>query len=205
MKLKIIASTLAILVLISPNIFSQNLERPKLVVGIVVDQMRYDYLIRFKKYYGKDGFNRLTQEGSNFTYAHYNYVPTVTGPGHSSIYTGTTPFYHGIIGNSWYHRKQKQILNCIYDKSEKTVGSDDDTGKASPHNLLTTTITDQLKLATNGKSKVIGISIKDRAAIFPAGHAADAAFWYDHKTGNFITSTYYMNELPQWLIDFNSR
>lgn len=201
MKLKIPA--LLIIFILTINIFPQD--NPKLIVGIVVDQMRYDYLTRFKSHYSSDGFNRLTNEGSNFTYAHYNYVPTYTGPGHSSVYTGTTPFYHGIIGNAWYDRKQKKMVNCTEDESVKTVGSDDDEGQSSPKRLLATTITDQLKLATNGKSKVIGISIKDRAAIFPSGHAADAAYWYDHKNGNFITSTFYMNDLPDWVKDFNEK
>ncbi len=185
--------------------FGQSPEKPKLVVGIVVDQMRYDYLTRFEPYFGKDGFNRLLNQGTDFTYAHFNYVPTYTGPGHTSVYTGTTPFYHGIIANDWYDKFSKEMVYCAEDTSVSGVGTDGKEGKMSPGRMFTTTITDQLKLATNFKSKVISISIKDRASILPGGHTADAAYWYDHENGNFITSTYYMNELPRWMKDFNNK
>ena len=189
--------------LFSIYIFPQPVQRPKLVVGIVVDQMRYDYLYRFKQYYGKDGFNRLMNEGTNYTFAHFNYVPTYTGPGHTSVYTGTTPFYHGIIANDWYDKQSKKMIYCVDDPSEKSVGSNDDEGKMSPKRLLTTTIADQIKLATNGASKVISISLKDRAAILPGGHWANASYWYDNKNGNFISSSYYMKILPEWVNKFN--
>ncbi|MDY0082566.1 MAG: alkaline phosphatase family protein [Ignavibacteriaceae bacterium] len=193
------------LILFSLPAFSQTVERPKLVVGIVVDQMRYEYLYRFYQFYGDDGFKRLMNEGSNFTFAHYNYELTSTALGHASIYTGTTPFYHGIIGNTWYDRFLKKTVNCVGDSEVNTIGSDNDNGQKSPKRLLSTTITDQLKLSTDGKSKVISVSIKDRAAILPGGHMPDGAYWYDDKTGNFITSTYYLNELPKWVIDFNNK
>ncbi|MCL5027445.1 MAG: alkaline phosphatase family protein [Bacteroidetes bacterium] len=185
------------------NLFSQKIEMPKLVVGIVIDQMRYDYLYRFNSYFGKNGFNRLMNDGTNFTFAHFNYVPTYTAPGHSSIYTGTTPFYHGIIANDWYDKTKRKMIYCVNDTTEKSVGSNDDEGEMSPRNLLATTITDQLKLATSGKSKVISISLKDRAAVLPGGHWANAAYWYDNKTGKFISSTYYIKSLPKWVEDFN--
>ena len=178
---------------------------PKLVVGIVIDQMRYDYLYRFESLYGDKGLKRLMNEGSNFTFAHYNYVPTFTGPGHTSIYTGTTPYFHGIIANDWFDRKLKKTVYCTSDHVVKTVGGNDENGEESPRRLLSTTITDQLKLATNGKSKVIAISIKDRASILPGGHMPDAAYWYDPDNGNFISSTYYMNQLPSWVNSFNDR
>lgn len=178
---------------------------PKLVVGIVVDQMRYDYLYRFEKLYSNDGFKKLMNEGTNFTFAHFNYVPTYTAPGHTSIYTGTTPFYHGIISNDWYDRELKKSVYCTSDNSEKTVGADDKSGEMSPRRLLATTITDQIKTGTNNRSKVISISLKDRAAILMGGHFADAAYWYDYKTGNFISSTYYMNRLPEWAEKFNEQ
>ncbi len=190
---------------INNSLFSQQAERPKLVVGIVIDQMRYDYLYRFKPYFGKNGFNRLMNEGTNFSFAHFNYVPTYTAPGHSSIYTGTTPFYHGIIANDWYDKTKKKMIYCVNDSTEKSVGSNDDEGEMSPRNLLATTITDQLKLATSGKSKIISISLKDRAAILPGGHWANAAYWYDNKTGSFISSTYYIKSLPKWVEDFNQK
>ena len=178
---------------------------PKLVVGIVVDQMRYDYLYRFNSLYSENGFKKLMRDGSNFTFTHFNYIPTYTGPGHASIYTGTTPYFHGIISNNWYDKKIKKTIYCTGDKRYNTVGANNKRGQMSPKRLLSTTITDQLKLSNNGKSKVISISIKDRAAILPGGHNPDGAFWYDPVTGNFITSTFYMNQLPKWVMDFNKR
>lgn len=185
---------------------AQNpIQYPKLVVGIVVDQMRYDYLKRFSPLFGNDGFKRLIDDGSNFTFTHYNYVPTYTAPGHTSIYTGTTPYFHGIIANDWYDRIAEKKIYCTFDPSVNTVGAPDKNGQESPKRLLATTITDQLKLATNGQSRVIAVSLKDRASIFPGGHMADAAYWYDKKTGNFISSTFYMNQLPGWVDDFNKK
>jgi predicted AlkP superfamily pyrophosphatase or phosphodiesterase len=179
--------------------------QPRLIIGIVVDQMRYDYLYRFYDQYSENGFKRLMNEGMNFTYAHYNYIPTYTGPGHSSIYTGTTPYYHGIISNDWYDKKQKKSVYCVTDPDVKTVGATGNTGQMSPVNLLTTTMSDQLRMSNNGHSKVFSISIKDRAAILPGGHMANAAYWYDGKSGNFISSTWYMKTLPDWVARFNER
>jgi predicted AlkP superfamily pyrophosphatase or phosphodiesterase len=183
---------------------SQN-ERPKLVVGIVVDQMRYDYLYKYWAKYGEKGFKRLLKEGYSFENTHYNYVPTYTGPGHASIFTGSTPAFHGIIGNDWFVRATNKAIYVTEDKSVKTVGSDSHEGEMSPRNLLATTITDELRLFSNQKSRVIGIAIKDRGAILPAGHAANSAYWYDRKTGNWITSSYYMQQLPDWVNKFNSQ
>lgn len=181
-------------------------DRPKLVVGIVVDQMRQEYLYRFSNKFGEGGFKRMMGEGFMLQNAHYNYVPTVTGAGHASVYTGTTPANHGIIGNDWYDKELKKNVYCAGDPSVSTVGSSSvEDGKMSPHRLLTTTITDELKLSTQKNAKVIGISIKDRGAILPAGHMADAAYWYDEKVGKFITSTYYMTALPAWVDNFNKR
>lgn len=184
---------------------SKTLDRPKLVVGIVVDQMRYDYLYRFWDKYSDGGFKRLMNEGFNFRNNHYNYVPTYTAPGHASVYTGTTPAMHGIVGNDWYNRNTGRNIYCTEDKSVKTVGSNTTAGEMSPANLLATTITDELKLATNRQSKVIGVSLKDRGSIIPAGHVADAAYWFDGTNGNMITSTFYMQELPAWVKAFNDR
>ena len=183
----------------------KDLERPKLVVGIVVDQMRYDYLYRYWNKYGNDGFKRLVKDGFSYENTHYNYVPTYTGPGHASIYTGTTPAIHGIIGNNWYDRATGKDMYCTDDKTVKGVGSTSVWGQMSPANLISTTITDQLRLATNMQSKVIGVCIKDRGSILPAGHAANAAYWYDGTNGAWITSTYYLQELPQWAKEFNNR
>ncbi len=178
---------------------------PKLVVGIVVDQMRYDYLTRFNSRYGNGGFKRLINDGYQLTNNHYNFVPTYTAPGHASIYTGTSPMNHGIIGNNWYDKYENRVIYNASDNDYESVGSQNDDGKMSPRRMLTTTVTDQLELHTQGKSKVIGISIKDRGAILPAGHAADAAYWFEGgDAGNFISSTFYMNKLPQWVNDFNA-
>lgn len=178
-------------------------ERPKLVVGIVVDQMRWDYLYRYYDRFGEDGFKRLMNNGFNCENVMLNYIPTVTAIGHTSIYTGSVPSIHGIAGNDFYLNGKKTY--CTSDSTVSTVGSDSKNGKMSPRNLLVTTIGDELKLATNFRSKVIGISIKDRAAILPAGHSADAAYWFDPTNGHFITSTYYTDKLPEWVNKFNDR
>jgi hypothetical protein len=179
-------------------------DKPKLVVGIVVDQMRQEYLYRFESKFGENGFKRLINGGFMLTNAHYNYVPTFTGPGHASIFTGTTPAIHGIIGNEWWDKNLKKMVNCVEDEKQKPVGSADGNGDVSPWRLLSTTITDELKLFTQKKSKVIGISIKDRGAVLPAGHLADAAYWFDISNGKFISSTYYMKSVPAWVEKFNS-
>ncbi|QEC53341.1 type I phosphodiesterase/nucleotide pyrophosphatase [Anseongella ginsenosidimutans] len=180
-------------------------ERPKLVVGIVVDQMRYDYLYRYYDKYSENGLKKLMTEGFNCRNNHYNYIPTYTGPGHASIYTGTSPAINGIAGNDWYDRYKDDMMYCAEDKTVSSVGSDSDAGQMSPRNLLASTITDQLRLASNKRSKVVGVSLKDRGSILPAGHMPTAAYWFDSSNGAFISSTYYMNELPGWVKKFNSR
>src|SRR5690606_4872286 len=182
-----------------------GVKKPKLVVGIVVDQMRREYLDRFYDRFGDGGFRRMLQVGFDVRNGHYNYFPTVTGPGHASVYTGTTPAVHGIIGNSWYDRQTKKSVNCVEDAAWKPVGNPDGNGDVSPSRMLSTTITDELKLATQKRAKVIGVSFKDRGAVLPAGHMADGAFWYDGKTGTFISSTYYVSELPTWVQNFNKQ
>lgn len=177
---------------------------PKLIVGIVIDQMRYDYLYRFMSKFGNDGFKRLMTEGFNCRNTNYNYTPTETGPGHASVYTGTTPSIHGIVGNNWYVRAENKSIYCTEDKTMKTVGSESDAGQMSPRNMKTSTITDEVHVASNMYSKVIGIALKDRGAILPAGHTANAAYWYD-ASGSWITSSYYMKELPAWVQDFNKK
>ncbi|WP_437441012.1 alkaline phosphatase PafA [Sinomicrobium kalidii] len=179
--------------------------KPKLVVGIVVDQMRYDYLTRFWERYGDGGFKRLINEGFNCKNNHFNYIPTYTGPGHTSVYTGTTPSMHGIIGNNWYDKENDKTIYCAGDDSQQSVGTTSDAGKMSPHRMKTTTVTDQLRLATQLRGKVIGVAIKDRGAILPAGHAANAAYWFHGKDeGKWITSSYYMDKLPEWVEKFNN-
>ncbi|MCG8235432.1 alkaline phosphatase PafA [Tenacibaculum finnmarkense] len=179
-------------------------KKPKLVVGVVIDQMRYDYLTRFASKYGADGFNRLLNEGFSLENAHYNYIPTYTAVGHTSIYTGTTPINHAIISNNWYDKYLKKSVYCVDDSTYKTVGNNGDGGKKSPNRMLTTTITDQLRLAQNMNGKTIGIAIKDRSAILPAGHTANGAYWFDGGSkGDWITSSYYMDKLPKWVQKFN--
>jgi predicted AlkP superfamily pyrophosphatase or phosphodiesterase len=182
-----------------------SVARPKLVVGIVVDQMRYDYLYRFYDRYGKGGFKRLLSNGFSCETAMINYVPSFTAPGHASIYTGTVPSIHGIAGNDWFDNMTKTSVYCVEDTTVTPVGSSSRAGLMSPRNLLTTTITDELKLATNFRSKVFGISIKDRGAILPAGHLGNGAYWYDDNTGSLISSSYYGAALPSWLVSFNNR
>ena len=178
---------------------------PKLVVGIVVDQMRYDYLYRYYDLYSDGGFKRLMKQGMNFTYAQYNYIPTYTGPGHASIYTGSTPYYHGIISNDWYDKIQKKTIYCTSDSNYQTIGADNASGQMSPQRLLASTIGDELRMSNNGLSRVFSASIKDRASILPGGHMANAAYWYDGKSGNFVTSTYYAKSLSQWISNFNAQ
>ena len=181
-------------------------ERPKIVVGIVVDQMRYDYLTRFEGKYGESGFKRLINNGFNCKNNHFNYIPTYTGPGHASVYTGTTPKYHGIIANNWYDKVSGEFVYCAGDDSFESVGTKDKAGKMSPYRMQTTTFTDENRLFTQMRGKTIGISIKDRGAILPAGHTANAAYWFHGKDeGRFITSKFYMNELPKWVQDFNDK
>ncbi|MCZ2101051.1 MAG: alkaline phosphatase family protein [Chitinophagales bacterium] len=180
-----------------------NNERPKLVVGIVVDQMRWDYLYKYYDRYGNDGFKRLLTEGFSVENTQIPYIPTYTAVGHTSIYTGSVPAIHGISGNNFYMRNTQMSMYCTQDDNAYGVGLDPDNkdGKMSPKNNLATTITDELKLATDFKSKVYGISLKDRGGILPAGHFADAAYWM--VDGNWVTSTFYMNELPKYIEDFN--
>lgn len=193
---------LILFVLISTASIAQD--SPKLVVGIVVDQMRQEYLYRFEKKFGNGGFKRLISDGFMLRNAHYNFIPTYTGPGHASVYTGSTPALHGIIGNDWFDKTLKASVNCVGDPNQKPVGVTEGNGDVSPWRLLTTTITDELKLATQKRGKVIGLSMKDRGAVLPAGHMADGAYWFDGASGKFISSTYYKPGLPEWVEKINS-
>jgi predicted AlkP superfamily pyrophosphatase or phosphodiesterase len=178
-------------------------KKPALVVGIVVDQMRYEYLHKFYDRYSDKGFKRLMKEGINCTDNHYNYAPTVTAAGHASVYTGTVPAVHGIVGNDWIEVANGKKMYCVDDSTVQTVGSKSKAGIMSPRNLFTSTITDQLKMAQNYKSKTIAIALKDRGSILPGGHTADAAYWYDSADGYWITSSFYTKELPTWVQKFN--
>ncbi len=198
-------------------------DKPKLIVGIVVDQMRYDYVYRFWDNFDENGLKKLVNEGYFFRNTKYNYMPTYTGPGHASIFTGTTPAVHGIIANSWYDKTKKESVYCAGDGEMHTICNCENQhksgfpysnktnkldvisndGQMSPHHMLSTTIGDELKLFNND-SKVIGISLKDRGAILPAGHMADAAYWMD-RNGEWISSSYYMEDLPRWMIEFQNK
>lgn len=188
------------------SIFKDEIiETPKLVVGIVVDQMRYDYLTRFWKHYGDSGFKRLVREGFNCKNHHFNYAPTSTGPGHASIYTGTTPAVHGIIGNDWYDKETDKEVYVVSDETYESVGTDGVAGKMSPRRMLSTTITDQNRVHTQFRGKTIAIAVKDRGAVLPGGHTANAAYWFEGgEDGKWISSSYYMDSLPQWIQEYNA-
>lgn len=191
----------AVLIFIAFDSFAQQQPTPKLVVGIVVDQMRYDYISRFWNHFGHDGFRKLVNNGFNCRNLHYNYGPTYTGPGHASIFSGATPRHHGVIANNWFDRETGRSQYCASDLSVRSVGQQSSQGQMSPRQMKVTTIADELKLYTSGRSKVIGISLKDRGATLSAGHAADAAYWMSDR---WISSSYYMEQLPEWVNDFNS-
>ena len=180
-----------------------GVQRPKLVVGIVIDQMRWDYLYRYQKRYTDGDFKRLLNEGFSCENTVIPYVPSVTAIGHTCIYTGSVPSIHGIAGNNFVKNGEK--VYCTDDDTVKPVGSNSEAGLMSPRNLWVTTIGDEMKIASNGRAKVVGVALKDRASILPAGHNPDGMFWFDDKSGNFITSTYYMNQLPKWVEAFNSK
>ncbi len=180
------------------------IESPKLIVGIVVDQMRFDYLTRFGKHFGEGGFNRLIRNGFNCKNNHFNYAQTSTAPGHTSIYTGTTPAVHGIIGNDWYDKKSGQMVYCVTDTTYTSVGTASDAGEVSPHRLIVSTVTDQLRLHHQMRSKVIAVALKDRGAVLPGGYTANAAYWFHgNDEGNWVSSSYYMDELPAWVKSIN--
>ncbi len=184
---------------------SSSVPRPKLVVGIVVDQMRWDYLYRYYERYGEGGFKRLMNKGFNCQNTMINYVPTYTAPGHASIYTGAIPGIHGIVANDWIENQTGEHIYCTEDKMARAVGGSNKNGSMSPRNLLTTTITDELRLATNMRSKVFSFSLKDRSSILPGGHTANGAYWFDDSTGNFMTSSFYGKELQPWVTAFNNK
>jgi predicted AlkP superfamily pyrophosphatase or phosphodiesterase len=184
---------------------AQNIVRPKLVIGIVIDQMRWDYLYRYYPRYSQGGFKRILSEGFSCENTFIPYTPTSTGPGHTCVYTGSVPALHGIAGNSWYDRQQKKVVYCAEDNSVQTVGSNSVAGKMSPRNLWANTICDEIKLAQNFRSKTIAIALKDRGAILPGGHTANAAYWFDNASGGWISSTYYMQDLPAWVKSFNDK
>lgn len=177
---------------------------PKLIVIVVIDQFRGDYLERYRDQFGEGGFRLFLDRGANFTDCYYDYANTRTAPGHATLMTGTYSNGHGIVANEWWDPQKKRMVTSVEDEATHLVGVPGEATGASPHNLMASTLGDELKLATQGKSRVFGVALKDRAAILPAGFAADGAYWIDRKSGAWITSTYYRNELPKWAADFNS-
>jgi predicted AlkP superfamily pyrophosphatase or phosphodiesterase len=190
--------------------FSQNSskippEKPKLIIGIVVDQMRYDYLARFWNQFGEGGFKRLVNEGANCRNANYTHFFTQTGVNYACLVAGTTPSYHGIVADEWYVPLKNQVVNCVDDDKEKSVGGSYESGRLSPKNILTTTIGDEIRLSTFMQSKVISISLDGKTSVIAGGHTANAAYWFDGETGNWVSGSYYMNNLPVWVNDFNTK
>ncbi len=174
--------------------------KPKLVLAIVIDQFRYDYLTRFRSDY-TSGLDKMLKTGAVFTSANLDHFPTVTAIGHSTFLTGATPSESGIVGNEWYVREEHHSVTSVSDPGSSLLGGKGE--GSSPNRLLVSTVGDELKIADGGKSRVIGISLKDRAAILPSGHMANGAYWFDNDTGGFVSSTYYFQDLPSWVKDFN--
>lgn len=189
----------------TPQNAGKALPRPKLVVGIVIDQMRWDYLYRYYDRYGDGGFRRFLAEGVSCENTMITHLPAYTGVGHATIYTGTTPAVHGIAANDFTIQKTGEAVYCVDDDTVEPIGSTSAAGRMSPRNLLASTVTDELRIGTQFRSKVISVSLKDRAAILPAGHAANGAYWFDSSTGRFISSSWYVEKLPGWLEDFNKQ
>src|SRR5215472_16905039 len=177
---------------------------PKLIVVIVIDQFRGDYVERYHDQFGDSGFRLLLDHGAYFSNCNYNYANTRTAPGHATLFTGAYSNGHGIAANEWWDPKKKRMVTSVEDDDTKIVGIPDRKPGASPHNLHADTLGDELKLATEGKARVFGISLKDRGAILPAGFAGDAAYWIDPTSGSWITSTYFRSDLPRWVENFNA-
>ena len=196
---------LIITAMLSLNTKAQDtlVKSPKLLVGLVVDQMRYDYLFKYWDKLGQNGFKRMINDGYLFKNANYSYVPTYTAPGHATIYTGTTPSMHGIVANSWFDDAFGISKYCVSDNQYNSIGTQTEEGEKSPRYMVVTTIGDEMKLMNNNHSKVISISLKDRSSVLPGGHKANASYWLSKK-GKWITSSYYMNKLPSWVEAFNT-
>ncbi|MGV3773820.1 MAG: alkaline phosphatase family protein [Verrucomicrobiales bacterium] len=178
-------------------------ETPKLVVAIVVDQLRYDYLERFHHQFSTNGFKAFTERGTFMTFGRYDYAPTVTGPGHASVFAGSGPAMHGIIGNDWFDKRTGKTMYCVADPSVEGVGTATNKSRISPKNFIGDSFADELRLRY--QSKVVAISIKDRGAVLPGGRQPTGAYWFEYDSGNFVTSSYYMKELPEWVRAFNDR
>ena len=180
-------------------------DKPQLIIGIVVESMRYDYIHRYWDNFSEGGFRRLIGEGALCRNANYNYMLTQTSPGYATIATGCEPIVHGIVSDEWYVQLQEKNIGSAFDEKEKLVGADTEKGNYSPRNILTTTFTDELKLFSNGRSKVYAVSMNPTTAVLPAGHIANAAYWFDDASGLWVTSSYYADSLPTWVKEFNAK
>lgn len=180
-------------------------EKPKLIISIVVDQMRYDYIHRYWEKFGEDGIRKLVGSGTFCKNASYDYLINETAVGHATIATGALPSHHGIISNNWYNNLQDKVIYCVEDEKVNTLGGSYEAGRYSPRHMLASTIGDEINLSTNFKSKIIGLALDNSAAILSAGHSADYAFWYDDETGNWVSSSYYADSLPMWAREFNEK
>lgn len=204
-------AAILVLALLGPSAFVPSAEasaysgRPKLVIVIIVDQFRGDYLERYRDQFGQGGFRMLLDRGANFTECYYEYANTKTAPGHATLFTGAYTSGHTIVGNDWYDPARKKSVSSVEDTNFKLIGAKATEAGASPRNLVASTVTDELKLATQGKARVFGVSLKDRAAILPGGHSADGAYWIEKNSGAFITSEYYVKQLPAWAANFNAQ
>src|SRR5271166_296896 len=201
----LVAAVAAAILAATPGSFASAYNaHPKLIVVIVIDQFRGDSLERYRDQFGEGGFRLFLDHGANFTECNYDYANTRTAPGHATLFTGSYSNSHGIVANEWWDPKKKKMVTSVEDDDTKLVGVTGDKTGASPHNLLADTLGDELKLATQGHARVFAVSLKDRAAILPAGFAADGAYWIEPKSGVWVTSTYYRPDLPRWAQDFNS-
>src|SRR6202049_258657 len=205
-RLLFIPGLLLVLALnLSPSSFASAYNaHPKLLVIIVIDQFRGDYLERYREQVGDGGFRLFLDHGAYFSDCNYNYANTHTAPGHATLLSGAYTNGHGIVANDWWDSKKKRMVSSVEDEDTKTVGVAGDQTGPSPHTLMAGPLGDELKLATQGKSRIFGVSLKDRAAVLPAGFAGDAAYWIEPKSGAWVTSTYYRDDLPKWVQDFNS-
>jgi predicted AlkP superfamily pyrophosphatase or phosphodiesterase len=179
-------------------------DKPKLVIGIVVEQLRYDQLEKFRARFSENGIRKLLNEGTYFKNASYNYMLTQSAPGHATIATGTEPSVHGITSDSWYMPLKNEMIFCTQDNTVNPVGGSFEAGLHSPVNLLSSTFSDELKMSSNGKAKVFSVGLRESSAIFSSGHSANCAYWYDNNTGTWMSSTWYKDSLAAWVNDFNA-
>ncbi|MEO5936368.1 MAG: alkaline phosphatase family protein [Terriglobales bacterium] len=204
-------AAILLLILVAPGGFAPVAHasayngRPKLVIVIIVDQFRGDYLERYREQFGQGGFRMLLDRGANFTECYYDYANTKTAPGHATLFTGAYTSGHSIIGNDWYDPARKKSVSSVEDINFKLIGAKATESGASPRNLVASTVTDELKLATQGKARVFSVSFKDRSAIIPGGHSANGAYWIEKDSGLFITSEYYAKQMPAWAATFNQQ